>query len=104
MDDVADGLVEAVFGVMLTAGHYEARRGQLEFRAGRLVGMRVGRHELSSEVGLTVGLTIFPTPLVPDTGASISTARAVVRVYSRGALDGETDLGEVSVHTEPHSA
>jgi hypothetical protein len=62
MDDVADGVVEVTFGVMLTVGHYEARRGQLEFRGGRLVGLWLGRHEPSSEGGLTVGVTLFPAP------------------------------------------
>jgi hypothetical protein len=101
-DGVADGVVETVFGVLLTTDHYEARRGHLDFRDGRLVAMRLGRHEPRSEGGLTVGVTIFPVPPAPDAG--LSRARAVVRVYSGGRLDAETDLGEVSVHTDAHSA
>jgi hypothetical protein len=97
MDQVVDGVVDAVFGVVRTTGQYEARRGQLEFRNGRLVGLRVGSHQLESEEGLTVGLTIFPAPPSADD----SRARAVVRTYSRGQLDGEANLGVVSVHTEP---
>jgi hypothetical protein len=95
MGDVADVVVETVFGVMLTAGHYEARPGQLVFRGGRLVGLRFARHHQESDDGLTVGLTLFPVP--PARGGP---ARAVVRVYSRGALDGETDLGDVTVEAD----
>ena len=79
MNDVAEGVVEVVFGVMLTAGHYEARRGQLVFRGGRLVGLRLGHHYQESDEGLTVGLALFPVPPAP-----VGPARAVVRVYSAG--------------------
>jgi hypothetical protein len=94
MDGVADGVVGAVFGVVLTTGHYEACRGQLEFRGGLLVGVQFGRHQQWSGHGLTVGLTLFPVPAVAVPGAGDARARAVARVYSCGALGGETDLGE----------
>ena len=99
MDHVADGAVEVVFGIVLAAGHYEARRGRLEFRGGRLVAVRFGRHEQESAEGLTVGFTLLSAP--PPPGIEEVLARAVSRVYSRGILDGETDLGEVSVYTDP---
>jgi hypothetical protein len=104
MNEVPDGVVEVVFGVMLTADHYEARRGQLEFRDGLLVGLRFGRHEQRNDAGLTVGLTLFPVPLAPDASAAIFCARAVTRVYSRGTLDSEAELGEVSVYANPSPA
>ena len=96
MGDVADGVVDAVFGVMLTAGHYEARAGQLVFGGGLLIGLRFGRHAQHDDDGLTVGLIMFPVPPAPGGGP----ARAVVRVYSRGTLYSETDLGEVTVEAD----
>jgi hypothetical protein len=98
MVEVPDGTVPVVFGVMLTPDQYEARPGHLEFRAGRLVEAQFGRHAQRDEAGLTVGLVIFP---VPPSGCAEARARAVVRVYSRGTLHGETDLGAVAVHIDP---
>jgi hypothetical protein len=97
MDKGADEVVDAVLGVVIVAGSYEARRGQLEFRGGRLIGVRFTHHQWQSDDGLTIGLVVFPAP--PKSGAG--SARAVLRVYARGTLDTETDLGEVSVDPDP---
>jgi hypothetical protein len=93
MSEVTDGVADVLFGVVLTTTHYETRRGQLEFCRGRLVGVRMGLHEQWRDEGLTVGVIILPEPPSP----AAATARAVLRVYNGGALDSETDLGEVSV-------
>jgi hypothetical protein len=96
MDKVAHEVVDAVFGVVIIAGRYEARWGQLEFRGGRLIGVRFAHHQWQSDDGLTIGLVIFPAP--PASG--VESARAVLRVYTCGALDTETDLGEVIVGSD----
>jgi hypothetical protein len=82
---------------MLASGHYEARTGCLEFRNGLLVGFWFGRHSQSNDAGLTVGITLLAES-PPGIALAGGRSRAVARVYSLGALDSETDLGEVIVY------
>ena len=80
-DDLTDGEADTVFGVLLTDDQYEAHRGALGFRGGKLVRVRIGRLPAwQDDDGLTIGVTLLSTPAGP----------AVTRVYVGGALDCET--------------
>ena len=102
MNDAADGVVEAVFGVLLAGDRYEAHRGRAEFRGGKLVGLQIGRIPgRQDEGGLTVGFTLLTAVAGEPSGAgTFARGRAVTRVYVRGVLDSEADLGDVDVSTD----
>src|SRR5687768_18222156 len=102
MDNATDGVIDAVFGVKLVDEHYEAYRGTLEFRGGRLVGIRVGRFPAWEDPeGLTVGFTLLPTLTGRRPGeAGFLHRPAVTRVYVKGALESETEHATVYVNTD----
>jgi hypothetical protein len=102
MDETRVGLVEAVFGVLVDDGHYEAFRGVAGFRGGKLVALQVGRAApQEDDAGLTAGFTLLADLSAALAGRGPSVSRAVTRVYVNGALDSETDLGDVQVSTDP---
>ena len=102
MTDVADGVVLVVFGVRLVDEHYEAERGSIEFRGGRLVRLQIGHLPAWDDPGgLTIGFTLLPTvtgPLSP--GAAFAGHPAVTRAYARGVLAAETEHDAVFVNTD----
>jgi hypothetical protein len=102
VNDTGDKVVGAVFCLSLAGGRYDACRGRVVFRGGRLVGLQVGRSQLQqNEAGLTAGFTILTdlTALPAGPGA-FGRGRAVTRLYVRGVLECETDLGDVDVNTD----
>ena len=102
MDATVDGQVEAVFGVRLGDGQYEARRGAAEFRGGRLVHLQVGTSKaLEADGGLTVAVTLLTdvSDAAPDSSGFVP-ARAADRVYVKGALDSMMDVGLVLVRRD----
>jgi hypothetical protein len=102
MNAPRDGTVEAVFGVQLAGGYYEACRGEAEFRGGKLVRVQIGHLPgWEDEDGLTIGFT-----LLPSAGRAMAAAGefvrgpGVTRVYARGVLDVEVNLGPVQINTD----
>jgi hypothetical protein len=102
MNGAADGVVEALFCVLLAGDRYEAQRGWAEFREGKLVGLQVGRAQVQQDGGgLTAGFTLLKAFTAEPPGpGEFGRGSAVTRVYSRGALVNETDLGEVAVSAD----
>jgi hypothetical protein len=103
MSDTTDGMVEALFCVLLADDRYEAHRGRAEFREGKLVGLRIGRVVPGRQdaVGLTVGFTILAAFTAEPSGpGQFARGHAFTRVYVGGVLDSETDLGDVDVSTD----
>ena len=101
MRDASDGLVEAVFGVLLFDGYYEAWPGVAGFQGGKLVGLRIGRAApLEDDDGLTTGFTLLSDVAEAPAKSGYALGRAVSRVYVHGALDSEADFGQVYVSTD----
>jgi hypothetical protein len=102
MNNTADGEVEALFCVLLAGDRYDAQRGWAEFRGGRLVGLQVGRSQVQRDGGgLTAGFTLLKSFTAEPPGpGQYGRGLAATRVYSRGVLAGEMELGDVEVNTD----
>jgi hypothetical protein len=100
LSEVADGVVGATFGVKLLDEHYEAHRGEQDFRGGLLVRVQIGRFPAWEDpAGLTVGFTLLPT-ITGKIADEFARCPAVTRVYARGVLDAETEHEAVYVNTD----
>src|SRR5437763_1401181 len=100
MGEASDGVADAVFGVLVVTGYYEAARGRAEFRSGGLVGLRIGQQPAwEAAAGLPIGFTGFPGFGRGDAPAGeYVPARGLTRVFVRGVLDAEADTGPVHLN------
>ena len=107
MWDVADGVVTAVFGLVLVDRWYEADAGEAEFRGGKLVRLRIGDRAAQQNPRfrpLTVGFTYFPDLALGSALAGLPRGAdryvrtaGFTRVYADGVLVEEITLGVVHV-------
>src|SRR5688572_12943580 len=103
---VRDGVFDTVLGVLLDADRYDAHRGRVEFRGGKLVRLQIGDSRAwEDSAGLTVGFVAFPDfPRGPAGPGEYVPARGVTRVYVGGCLDTEADTGPVYLNPAPLAA